>query len=191
MARPEQTRLRSEDDDRRYEALRYKPAHVPPRSYREFLERSVGEEAYSAQWGLGERGHGAYDAYFEREHEQIGQHSGNARVDPDEVSVWEPPVRRYREVDGRLRSERPPWHGLGPRNYVRSDERIYEDVCEELIHDGELDASGIEVLVDGGEVTLFGTVRDRWSKRRAENDCYAVPGVFDVHNRLQVRRKRR
>jgi hypothetical protein len=48
--------------------------------------------------------------------------------------------------------------GRGPKNYSRSDTRIEEDVHERLMHD-PLDASGIEVSVKDGEVTLTGTVK--------------------------------
>ena len=40
-----------------------------------------------------------------------------------------------------------PHRGLGPQNYQRSDERIHEDVCEQLLEDGYLDASNIRVMV--------------------------------------------
>lgn len=75
--------------------------------------------------------------------------------------------------------------GKGPRGYVRSDERIREDVCDRLSFDDELDASDITVTVAKGEVTLEGTVSDRHSKRRAEDISESVNGVSEVHNRLR------
>jgi hypothetical protein len=36
-----------------------------------------------------------------------------------------------------------PHIGKGPRNYVRSDERIYEEVCERMTQHGELDAGNV------------------------------------------------
>jgi hypothetical protein len=80
-----------------------------------------------------------------------------------------------------------PHSGKGPRNYVRSDEQIYEDVCERMTRHGELDASNIEVKVQNNEVTLTGDVPDRMSKRLAEDISDSVQGVRDVHNRLQIR----
>src|SRR5262245_20667475 len=50
--------------------------------------------------------------------------------------------------------------GKGPRGYRRSDARIYEDVCEALTRDGEVDASDVEVTVEDGQVMLSGTVAD-------------------------------
>jgi hypothetical protein len=76
--------------------------------------------------------------------------------------------------------------GKGPRDYVRADSRVREDVCDRLSDDDEVDASGIAVEVAAGEVTLSGTVRDRYGKRRAEQLAAAVRGVVDVHNRLSV-----
>ena len=79
-------------------------------------------------------------------------------------------------------------HGKGPKNWNRSALRIREDVCEALAYHGELDATDIEVDVEGAEVTLRGTVPDRHSKRLAERIVEGVYGVDDVHNRLKVRR---
>ena len=79
-------------------------------------------------------------------------------------------------------------HGKGPKNWKRSSLRIREDVCEALAYHGELDATDIEVDVEGAEVTLKGTVPDRHSKRLAERIVEGVYGVDDVHNQLKVRR---
>ena len=45
------------------------------------------------------------------------------------------------------------------------------------MEDDALDASDIEVQVKNGEVTLTGTVPDRWAKRRAEECAEKVMGV--------------
>ena len=76
--------------------------------------------------------------------------------------------------------------GRGPKNYVRSDERIREDVCERLSYDPYVDASDIEVIVRNGEVTLSGSVDSRQSKRLAEDVTSDVLGVRDVHNTLRI-----
>ena len=77
-------------------------------------------------------------------------------------------------------------HGLGPRDYRRADARVYEDVCEALTHDSEVDATEIEVKVTDGEVTLLGTVTSREQKRRAGFIADRMPGVRDVHNQLRI-----
>jgi hypothetical protein len=79
-------------------------------------------------------------------------------------------------------------YGKGPKGYVRSDERIREDVCDRLSDDDELDASDITVNVTAGEVRLEGTVLDRHSKHRAEDVAEAVSGVRDVTNNLRTRK---
>lgn len=79
-----------------------------------------------------------------------------------------------------------PYAGRGPRGYRRSDRRIEEDVNDHLTWHGELDASDIQVEIQDGVVTLTGTVRDRRAKRLAEDISDSIPGVQDVHNRLQL-----
>jgi hypothetical protein len=76
--------------------------------------------------------------------------------------------------------------GRGPKGYIRSDERIREDVSDRLEQHGEIDATEIEVRVSGGEVTLEGTVEDRRTKRLAEDIIETCPGVKQVHNRIRV-----
>ncbi len=49
-----------------------------------------------------------------------------------------------------------------------------------------MDASDIDVTVDSGEVTLSGTVDNRWAKRRAEDIADGVSGVKNVENRIKV-----
>lgn len=99
----------------------------------------------------------------------------------DEVASWfgDDDATRRREMDARHR-------GRGPKNYTRSDERIAEDVNDRLADDGYVDASGIEVTVGGGEVTLNGTVTERFAKRRAEDIAESVSGVKHVQNNLRV-----
>jgi osmotically-inducible protein OsmY len=78
--------------------------------------------------------------------------------------------------------------GRGPKGYRRSDERVYEDVSERLTEHDQIDASGIEVRVENGEVTLEGTVENRSLKRLAEDVVESIPGVKDVLNRLRIDR---
>ncbi|HYF88257.1 BON domain-containing protein [Azospirillum sp.] len=78
------------------------------------------------------------------------------------------------------------YRGVGPRNYRRSDERILEDINERLTDDHHIDASDVGVKVEGGEVTLSGTVADRAARRRAEDIAESVSGVGHVQNDLRV-----
>lgn len=79
--------------------------------------------------------------------------------------------------------------GKGPKGYKRSDERIKEDINDRLSDDAHLDASGIEVNVNNGEVSLSGTVSDRNSKRRAEDIVDAISGVQNVENKLRLKQE--
>jgi hypothetical protein len=76
--------------------------------------------------------------------------------------------------------------GKGPMGYRRSDERIRDDVCEALTLDPWLDATHVQVNVDGGVVTLQGTVADRHMKYRAEECADQASGVQDVENRIRI-----
>ena len=75
---------------------------------------------------------------------------------------------------------RPSFAGRGPQGYRRSDERIMEDINEELTWDDEIDATDITVEAKNGEVILKGFVIDRQSKRRAEEIVESCVGVKDV-----------
>src|ERR1041384_7705539 len=66
--------------------------------------------------------------------------------------------------------------GRGPKGYTRSDERIREDVCDRLSWNDEVDATDIAVRVEGGEVTLEGSVETRHMKRLAADLVEDVPG---------------
>ena len=75
--------------------------------------------------------------------------------------------------------------GKGPRNYQRTDARIFEDVCEALTENDAVDASDMDVTVVKGEVSLMGTVATRRMKEIAEEIVLDVPGVAAVRNVLR------
>lgn len=78
------------------------------------------------------------------------------------------------------------FQGVGPKGYRRSDQRIREDVCDDLTEDPSIDASEIDVMVSQGEVTLSGTVDSRYEKRRAEDWADRALGVTHVQNNLRI-----
>jgi hypothetical protein len=183
------------------------------RDFRPFVGeegRYVGEEAYRASryanedWG----GLGPYDeaGYHPRTIQGRGRPEYARGADtpagavaggqdssdyprPGEHRSW---AERTGEKLGHFVRDHSPGHdggehrGRGPRGYKRSDERIHEDVSDRLTEDGYLDASGIEVQVHEGEVTLNGTVPRREAKRRAEDLAEAASGVKHVQNNLRV-----
>jgi hypothetical protein len=117
------------------------------------------------------------------------RHLGDWRqpVDPDR-SWHEERFRRegYRSMEERIESGQG-HRGKGPRSYRRSDERILEDLNQRLHDDPWLDASDLEISSEGGEVTLTGTVPDKFSKRRAEDLAESIPGVTSVGNKLRIK----
>jgi osmotically-inducible protein OsmY len=99
----------------------------------------------------------------------------------DEIASW------FGDEDAEHRREMDQHRGKGPKGYVRTDERIREDVNDRLSDDPMLDASDIEVIVAGGEVTLNGFITTRQDKRRAEDIVETVSGVRHVQNNLRVK----
>jgi hypothetical protein len=95
-------------------------------------------------------------------------------------NVEDMPADRYRYTSADHR-------GKGPKNYLRSDERISEDINDRLQDDPYVDASDIEVHIDKCEVILGGTVQDKYAKRRAADIAEDVRGVRHVENRIRVR----
>jgi hypothetical protein len=85
------------------------------------------------------------------------------------------------------RSQRESFAGRGPKGWRRSDEQIRDEVNERLARDADVDATDVEVRVEGGVVILSGVVEDRGQKRRAEDLVEEVFGVDDVRNELKVR----
>jgi osmotically-inducible protein OsmY len=71
-------------------------------------------------------------------------------------------------------------HGL------RDDREIAADVVRRLGEHGSLDATGVDVRVEKGEVTLQGRVDDEPARHVAELIADAVPGVRVVVNRLDT-----
>ncbi|MBL0938119.1 MAG: BON domain-containing protein [Gemmatimonadaceae bacterium] len=89
---------------------------------------------------------------------------------------------------GSSSSESQNYSGRGPKGWKRSDERIQEELSEQLERHWSLDASEIEVKVKDGEVTLTGTTSDRQMKRLAEDIADEISGVREVQNQIRVQR---
>lgn len=80
------------------------------------------------------------------------------------------------------------YRGMGPRGYMRSDERLCEDINERLTDDDHIDASEISVDVKDGVVTLSGEVEQRRLKHRIEDMVERCHGVQDIRNEIRVKR---
>ncbi len=132
-----------------------------------------------------QRGHSGnrerYDSDRRRSHDDRGWWDRTR----DEVSSWfgDDDAERRREMDKQYEGG---YRGRGPKDYQRSSDRIREDVCDRLSDDDRLDATNIQVRVEGNEVVLSGTVHDRYQKRYAEDLVESISGVRNVENRLKV-----
>lgn len=92
----------------------------------------------------------------------------------------------YATGDSAFSDEKQGFFGKGPKGWKKSDETIHDEVCDVLYHSPYVDASGIEVFVVNGVVTLSGQVDSRAAKKEAERLVEYLPGVWDVHNELVV-----
>lgn len=110
-----------------------------------------------------------------------GSYSGNY----ESLERYEP--RRYRQGGGQALERG--FRGRGPRDYMRTDERIREDVCERLWDADDVDASDVSVAVKEGVVTLSGDVEQRRTKHRIEDIVDDCNGVQDIRNEIRVQRR--
>ncbi len=93
---------------------------------------------------------------------------------------------RQEEFGAGRRTQRGPYAGVGPQGYQRSDDSIFEEVCQRITQHGQIDASHMKVNVKKGEVTLDGDVDSRQTKKMVENIADQVHGVKDIHNNLHI-----
>lgn len=136
----------------------------------------AGQEARSAGQHPGHRDFGGNHAYE-------GRHPGHRNFGRDTGGSGKAGDGRQWTASGYPGGHR----GVGPQGYVRSDERIREDVCEKLTLHDAIDASNIDVGVAQGVVTLGGDVPERYMKHLAEDAVVDTVGVKDVDNALRVR----
>lgn len=193
---PAQTEYRGWRDDDRDESWRsserYGQGQSGYHAGRGELDRSLAQQTRNQAYGHEDRRHEPYTddrftgrggpSYWTDRSERTGYPRGNEGGHRREQS-WERPEPEWRPEVRRGGGHR----GKGPVNYVRSDDRIRENICEALTDDDAIDASEIEVIVHDGEVTLTGIVDDRETKRAAEDCVWHVGGVKDVQNQLRLR----
>ncbi|MGH7272507.1 MAG: BON domain-containing protein [Polyangiaceae bacterium] len=120
---------------------------------------------------------------------RFARHAGDPRWGTGGARVERAPRASSRAAVAPTRHElRGRYTGRGPRGYHRSDERIYEDVCEMLTRNGAIDASDVVVTVKQGKVVLSGTIATRTQSHVAEGVAGETFGVVEVQNSLCVRR---
>jgi hypothetical protein len=129
-----------------------------------------------------------------RDWNQSGSPSYERTVNENQSRRWQPsnadafanwPADQNARETRELRQDAQ-HRGKGPKGYVRTDERITEEVNEKLTEDGYVNANDIEVQVKNGDVILSGTVQSRQEKRRAEDIIERISGVKDVENKIKV-----
>jgi len=156
-----------------------------------------GAQAYSGRGRYGGGGYGAgrredEHAYRVAYGDHHPDHRGHYDDDePERRGFWERASDRVASwfgEDDRNERRRGEHRGRGPSGYRRTDERISEEVHDRLTDDPWLDASGIDVRVENGEVTLSGSVNEREAKHRAERLIEDMAGVTHVQNNLRVRK---
>ena len=177
-----QNRYQSDYDRSRGERYGYAPG------YRRGYGARDGDfegEGFRGAYGQPDGGRG-YEQYRGGTEPGWGGDGGNERYRAMESALGQPEGGRGYEQYPRSEAGRQGHAGRGPKGYVRSDERIREDVCERLTYDPDVDASDIEVSVSDCEVTLAGTVASRHEKRRAEDCAEGIRGVRDVRNNLRI-----
>jgi len=81
------------------------------------------------------------------------------------------------------------YRGLGPQTYKRPDDRIRDDIYEKLTDNDRIDARGIMVDVNQGNVTLTGTVPERQMRYAAEDLVESCMGVANINNQLKVQQE--
>lgn len=181
----------------------YGRSGVSPRDYE--TERGYGEGSYYGGGGLFGGGMGGYTGGGYRGG-GLGSNFDTSSADYRDYPRSEEGYRgRGREGEGwwdRMTNEVSSWftgdeyddrsgesyRGRGPRGYTRSDDRIKEDINDRLTDHYAIDASDLDVDVNGREVILTGTVNSRHQKRLAEDIAESVSGVSNVENRLRVKR---
>lgn len=124
---------------------------------------------------------------------------GNILVPADKISItvskgWvtlKGEVEWHYQKDEAERAVRRLYGVKGVTNLVIVKPRVApsdlrKKIEDALVRSAQTDAARITVSVDGGKVTLTGTVRSYAEKRAAENAAWAAPGVIEVDNRIVV-----
>jgi osmotically-inducible protein OsmY len=185
---------RSYDNDRDWDLVRrrrdYDRQYDQMRSFR-------GQQGYSGTFG--ERGdYGmTYNPYNRTGNIYGGdtRNYGNANQGGYDRNWWDRTVDKVSSWLGGDESDRNRrmnrhntggQRGKGPKGYIRSENRIRDDVFDRLTEDDRLDATNIDVQVQGDTVILSGTVLSREEKRRAEDLVERITGVRNVENRIHL-----
>lgn len=151
---------------------------------------------YGDSMDYGDASGGAYGGAYSSDYgapygSTMGSSYGNRAGGNQFTPSWSSRARQEADTRSRNTGDRREggnFRGRGPRNYSRSAERIREDVCERLTEDPTIDATNMDIRVEGNEVILTGSVHTRDEKRRAEDLAESIRGVANVQNNLRIER---
>lgn len=163
---------------------------APPRSRPEHgsvWDHTDGEGRYRPHSAYAGRPDDRVRTYEHHEDRALRTPSGHHDAD---YHYGRPSLGRGTHAGERVEGQLPRRPFRGPKGYVRSDERIREEVCDRLGQLHDVDPSDVEVTVAGGEVTLRGTCARRSDKHTMENVAAEVAGVVDVHVVITVRKEK-
>lgn len=165
--------------------------------------RDYGQADYSEDFAYDARARTGYrrsDPEARRVHED-GYYDTRDELNRSPDDRYDYGARRYRDddyarrVEGRsFMDQARDFFGVSAYQDRRDDRRygqgrvIWAVINGRLDHERGLDARDIEVIVDGSEVILNGTVRSREEKRLAE-DLADVRGVTHIQNNLRIGRR--
>jgi hypothetical protein len=140
-----------------------------------------GQADYSTDYAYDSERGGAYRRYSAEDREYA------RRMDEGDYRPEHPP-RSWMDRAGAFFSPGP----RAPQPEVRarrrqgpSDRVLWAVIVERLEDERGLDLRGVEVVVEGAEVTLNGKVRHKGDRRRIE-DIADIEGVRHVQNNLRV-----
>jgi len=181
--RESERRYQHEDD------LPYEYTQQRGKGWGEFYGESYDYESDYARTGRNPQRRGTSGDYgYRRYPEESQSHPDTWRIsEPLSSRQWyEGGDYGVRDIYGENLGNS--YAGRGPKGWQRSDERIREDVNESLARHHDIDPSDVEINVKSGEVTLEGTIDNRWMKRHMEDVVYSIFGVQEVHNRVRINR---
>lgn len=156
------------------------------RAQRNFEEGNWHRESGQGRGQYGSQGRGQYGGFGQSEYgrSQYGGYDNPQQFQSGQYGGSRSGSSQYGSSRGM--GSQGQYSGRGPKGYRRGDERIQEDISEQLTQHPDVDASEIEVKVSNGEVTLTGTVDHREAKRLAEDIAEQVSGVSEVQNQIRV-----
>lgn len=76
--------------------------------------------------------------------------------------------------------------GYGPASWTRSDEFIEDDICKRLYSDSSVDATGLQIAVENGNLTLSGYVPTERQRLTAMALASSVTGVKHLNNHIDI-----